>query len=182
MVAVLLSLMLAMHPFAAHAAEPETVQADAFIIGRLTLTKQTDLDFGQIVQPAQAGTVTLTPAQTAVCTPSANLVRFGTCRAATFWGFGTTNQIVRLRMPTNLTTTLTRVGGTQTMTVTNMLLGDAQGLIYVNGNPSSNGFVRYRITGSTGIFSFRVGGRLNVGANQVPGTYNGTFQLSVEYQ
>jgi Domain of unknown function (DUF4402) len=34
----------------------------------------------------------------------------------------------------------------------------------------------------TGVIDFRIGGRLNVGANQASGLYTGTFTLTMDYQ
>lgn len=41
---------------------------------------------------------------------------------------------------------------------------------------------RYEIASNSGIFTFRVGARLNVGTNQAPGVYNGNFVVTVQYQ
>lgn len=69
-----------------------------------------------------------------------------------------------IRIPRN-PITLTRVGGTETMTVSNWTLeGDNRKTVRAN-EP----------------FSFRVGGRLNVGANQAEGTYLGTFTVELQY-
>ena len=60
---------------------------------------------------------------------------------------------------------LTRTGGTETMTVSNLTL---QGQ-------------NKRALAALESFSFRVGGTLNVGANQVEGTYLGTFDVQIQY-
>lgn len=39
----------------------------------------------------------------------------------------------------------------------------------------------YRINPVNGIFDFRIGGRLNVNANQAPGLYQGTFNVRIDY-
>ena len=52
-----------------------------------------------------------------------------------------------------------------------------------NGNGNGNGGgPRFEIASNSGIFTFRVGARLNVGANQAPGVYTGTFPVTVIYQ
>ena len=63
-------------------------------------------------------------------------------------------------------------------------LGTAPDLNYIggNGNGLGNGNRRYQITSASGIFTLRVAGRLNVGANQRPGVYTGTFTVQVNYQ
>jgi hypothetical protein len=40
----------------------------------------------------------------------------------------------------------------------------------------------FRIAGPTGAFRFPVGATLEVGANQVPGTYSGTWTITLNYQ
>jgi Domain of unknown function (DUF4402) len=40
----------------------------------------------------------------------------------------------------------------------------------------------FRITSPTGIFNFPIGARLNVGANQMDGNYQGTFTIVLNYQ
>ena len=70
------------------------------------------------------------------------------------------------------------------MTVNNFTMGLAPDVTYIGGNGHGlgNGNRRYQINSNTGIFTFRLGGRLNVGANQAPGVYNGTFNVTVQYQ
>jgi hypothetical protein len=40
----------------------------------------------------------------------------------------------------------------------------------------------FRITSSTGMFEVPIGARLQVGANQAPGVYQGSFTLTLNYQ
>jgi hypothetical protein len=92
---------------------------------------------------------------------------------------GARRMMVRFQMPTTITLT----GPGQNMTVTNFTLDTTPDLTFVggNGNGLGNGNRRYRIEPSSGIFTFRVGGRLNVNANQAGGNYTGTFQVTVQY-
>jgi hypothetical protein len=39
----------------------------------------------------------------------------------------------------------------------------------------------FRFLDEAGVLDLRVGGTLQVGANQAPGTYRGTFQINVTY-
>ena len=92
---------------------------------------------------------------------------------------GRRNFIVRIQVssPTNLT------GPGQTMVMDTMTLDTSPDLLFQsNGNGNGVGNQRYRIVSNTGIFNFQVGGRLRVNANQAPGTYQGTFSVSVQYQ
>jgi len=72
--------------------------------------------------------------------------------------------VVNIRLPKN-PITVKRVGGTQTMTVSNWTL---------DGN--SNRKVPLSQT-----IDFAVGATLTVGANQAPGVYTGTFSVTVQY-
>ena len=174
-------MAFACNPMAAHAATSETATSEAYIVTPLSLSKYADLDFGTIVSPAAAGTVVLTPAPVASCAMTGGLIHSGVCQAAVFFGFGASGQIVKVKMPNGLTTTLAGPGGA-TMTVTNMSLDGDPSLVYVSGNVAANGFVRYTIAAPSGLFSFRVGGTLNVGAAQAIGVYTGSFDMNVSYQ
>src|SRR5687768_10731462 len=85
--ALLAAIALAVLPAQASAqivSDSETVDARGIILEEGTMAKVTDLDFGYIAMPGTAGTISLTPAAAAVCTPSAGLVRSGPCVAAQF--------------------------------------------------------------------------------------------------
>lgn len=152
--------------------------ARGVVVTPLTLVKSKDLDFGLIAPAATAGTVTLDPvAQT--CAVAGGLVHAGTCQAAEFVGMGARRMLVRIQVPTTVTLT----GPGQAMTVTNFTLATSPDLAFVggNGNGLGNGNRRYQIQPTNGIFDFRVGGRLNVNANQAGGKYTGTFTVTVQY-
>ena len=113
---------------------------------------------------------------TNVCTTTGTIVRVGTCRPAEFSGMGVRRMRVRITMPTTIT--LTRAGGGATMTINNLVLDNTPDLVAIgNGNNR-----RWEIQPDDGIFDFRIGGTLNVGANQLGGTYNGTFVVTAQYQ
>ncbi len=91
----------------------------------------------------------------------------GTVSAATFVGMTDNFPFwVDVDAPTPGSITLTRVGGGATMTVNNFTVEGGTG---------------FRLVPTNTLFQFRVGGRLNVGANQMRGTYNGTFSVTVNY-
>lgn len=161
-------------------AETTAVQTRTVIVTPLSVVKIADMDFGDIISPAASGTVTLTPTATTACTTTGGLIRSGTCQAATFRGLGETNQVVRLRFTSGQTMTLSNGLG-QTMTVTDRTVDGMPSFTHLSGNTASNGNIRYRITSLDGAYEFRVGGRLNVGANQAQGHYSGTFTVTVEY-
>jgi hypothetical protein len=47
-----------------------------------------------------------------------------------------------------------------------------------NSNPNG----AFQLNATTGASTFEVGGTLHVASGQTPGTYSGTFDVSVEYQ
>ena len=98
------------------------------IVDTITLQNDADMDFGDIIPSASAGTVVMTPSATPTCTASPSLV------------------------PT----------------------------VYL-GNPGNSPNHRFQVNAPDGSYTFYVGGTLNVGANQFPGIYNGTFQIDVTY-
>lgn len=159
----------------AMAQSTDTVDVRATLLGELTLIKTEDLDFGGIAGLV-AGTVAMTATASPTCTASAGLVHSGACQPATFVGKGQNGRIVRIKKPNSDRITLTGPG--TDMTITNLVL---------NGNPElttiqqTTGFSRFRISSASGFFTFRLGGRLNVGANQLGGLYTGTFNIDINY-
>lgn len=152
-----------------------TVDIRATLLGELSLLKTEDLDFGNIAGTS-AGTVTMTATASPACTASAGLVHSGECQPATFIGKGQNGRIVRIRKPTADRITLTGPGAN--MTITNLVLNGNPELTTINVTP---GFSRFRINSASGFFTFRLGGRLNVGANQLGGLYTGTFAIDINY-
>ena len=152
------------------------VNSSIAIVEPLTILKTRDMDFGKIVGIA-AGTVAMTADDAATCTESAGLVQTGVCTSARFAGSGETGRVIRIRKPQGDTIDLTGPG--TDMTVTNFVIDGSPELFQLN---NSNGFNRYRIDSANGGFVFRVGGTLNVNANQTPGVYTGTFTIQVDYQ
>jgi len=152
------------------------INSSIAVVEPLTILKTRDLDFGKIAGIV-AGTVVMTPDNTATCTASAGLVHTGVCTSARFAGSGNTGSIIRIRKPAGNTIDLTGPG--TTMTVTDFQIDGSPELQQLT---NSNGFVRYRIVSANGGFVFRVAGTLNVNANQAPGVYTGTFTILADYQ
>jgi hypothetical protein len=149
----------------AHAA-PASASGSAIIIRPGTLVNSAPLSFGNIVPSATAGTVTVSETGIRSSTGGVTLVG-GTVSAAAFTGMTDAFPFwVDVDAPTPASITLTRIGGGPTMTVNNFV---------VEGNTG------FRFVWLNSVFNFRVGGRLNVAANQAPGTYNGTFSVTVNY-
>ena len=178
--ALLAALALAVLPAQARAqvtSDNEIVDARAVVLSQGTMQKVTDLDFGEIAKPTTGGTVTLTPAAAAVCSPSFGLLHSGACQAAEFAVMGKKNWLVRIRNMSGSPIVLTGPAGA-TMNVT--LTHAVSDMTVVPGGPSPPGHLgRYQITSNTGFAKFWIGGTLNVAANQRSGHYIGTFQIQV---
>lgn len=136
-----------------------------------TITQTQGLDFGVILRPTAAGSLTMN-AQTGVLTNTASITRAGgTPLRGQFVGFGTPLALVVITSSPSVT--LTRSGGTQTMTINTMRMS-------VNGGTPRTIAGAVTLLG-TGYITLNVGGRLNVGANQAVGTYNGTYTITANY-
>jgi hypothetical protein len=135
-------------------------QSKAKIVQPLTITKQSDLDFGAIVSGAAASTVAINAAGVVTC--GTGLFCSGTRTAASFTVTGSNNNIVTVSAPT----TVTLSNGTVNMTA----------------NLSAPTTLNLGATGSVGT-ALTFGGTLNVGANQADGVYaSPNFAVTVEYQ
>jgi hypothetical protein len=163
------ALLALVAPAIAHAAPPQLFLPDknsvgtAAIILPATITKLNDMDFG-CVTVTTAGTAILDSNTGAVTTTGG--VLFAGClpHAAQFATVSPSKTVVRIQLP-NKAATLTRVGGTETMTLDTW---------------SINGATTRNVTAHE-TFNFKVGGTLHVAANQVEGTYNGTFDVMINY-
>ena len=147
-------------------AAPASTNADAgaIVLKPLTLLKVDDLDFGALFPAATAGTATLNPNTGIVTTAGGVALGPGPTQPARFTGAGTRNAPMLIRLPTG-PITLTRTGGTETMTVSNWT---------ISGNAS-------RTVVAKEPFNFSVGGTLFVNANQAQGDYVGTFDVEIQY-
>jgi hypothetical protein len=175
----LLALAAVVAPAAASAQSASgTAQAQAAILTRGAMTTLAGMDFGVIVQPTTAGTVTLTPSLSPTCSASAGIIRTGTCQPAAFSIMFRKHDKNRVREMNGGTIVLTGPGGA-TMTVTNLTIGGLVDMTQVGTGGPSGTFGRYNIDSDSGIASFRIGGRLNIAANQPLGTYTGELSMNV---
>src|ERR1044072_8727801 len=120
------------------------------------ITKLYDMDFG-FVTVTGAGTAIVDSNTGNVSTTGGVLFAGGLPHAALFEAVSPSKTVVHVRLPKKAAT-LTRVGGTETMTLDGWNL---------NGIDTRN-VVAHE------TFDFSVGGTLHVTANQVAGTYTGT--------
>ena len=133
-------------------------EASATIIAPLTLTKVTDLSFGNVASGSDAGTVVLSTAgartESGVVLPSVE----GTVTAAQFTVGGLTAATYEITLPTSITIS----SGTNNMTV-DTFVHDADEIL------------------DGGTETFNVGATLKVGADQAAGNYSGDFDVTVDY-
>ncbi|MEY4269488.1 MAG: hypothetical protein RLZZ58_704 [Pseudomonadota bacterium] len=145
-------------------AAQETATAKARILAEIQLTNTSDLEFATIISGAQAGSVVVSTAGAVTC--GTTLVCTGTTTAADFDIQGTDGAVVLISGDTTVTLTET-VGGTATM---DAALNYSTASVTLNAGPASVGG------------SFSVGGTLDVDANQESGAYEGTFNVTANYQ
>ena len=165
----LLALFSLFVPAAAHAAPPQLFSPDrnstgtARVILPAQITKLYDMDFG-FMTVTTAGTAVLDSTGGSVSTTGGVLFAGGLPHAAQFEAVSPSKTVVHIRLPKKAST-LTRVGGTETMTLDTWNL---------NGIDTRN-VVAHE------TFDFAVGGTLHVGANQAEGTYTGSFDVTIDY-
>lgn len=176
LLASLLAAVLAV-PGAVRAAETTTVGATTVLVEDLSVVKSEDMDFGNIIVAAGGGTIVMNPTVTPTCAVTGGLVHSGACQPAEFVGAGRFNRLVRVRIPPSGRMTVTNATGA-TMRIDQMDINGTPDTLVVRENVRS---FRFRILNPSGLFYFRVGGRLNVGASQAVGTYTGTFDIDVQY-
>jgi spore coat protein U-like protein len=137
--------------------------ANAVTLRPLSIVNITELDFGTNAAGAVAGTVVIDPTNDARSTTGGVTPAGGTPNAGKFYTYGGPLQYVQVNR--GALPVLNRAGGGATMNVTQLTL---------NG-PT----LRYLDT--AGLLDLRVGGTLAIGANQLAGSYSGTFQIIVTY-
>lgn len=169
---LLLTLVLLMSAPAAYA-QNANGQTDVTMVSPLSLVKDSDLNFGNLIAGTAGGTVIVdTDSNRSVS--GGTIESGGTVSAARFQGLGIGGQRIRVGAP-NGSYTLTHTGGGATMNLRDLTYDVDNATTLGRGNSG-----QHRITGP-GNFTIRVGGTLDVGANQLPGTYTGTFEVRVNY-
>lgn len=143
-----------------------TANATATILQAVSITKNADLNFGKIIaDPTAAGQVAIQTDGTRTIA-AGNVVLFDTeseHQAASFTASGTAGRTYSLSLPANESVSLTGPSGSDPMTITGFV-HSATGTLNASGEET-----------------FNVGGTLNVGANQAPGQYTGTFTVTAAY-
>jgi spore coat protein U-like protein len=140
--------------------------ATATIVKAISINKVTDLRFGKIIAASTAGQVAIQLDGTRTIV-SGNVALFNQGsdhQAASFKTIGSPGAAYYLVFPDDESVELTGPSGSTPMTI--------EGFIH-----SATG----TLDASTGEETFNVGGTLNVGANQAPGQYTGTFTVTAAY-
>ncbi len=180
---------LANAPVRAQIGTTVTGSVDAVIAEPLSLVSSDDLNFGAMtVGTATGGTVTVSTAGVATTTGSIVLDNTNV-QAATFHGQGT-RRLNRVCIAFDASSILIRrhVGVTpmpETMLVDGFVLTPQNGTLQgIGGGCGAGTAPRYAIRppNGSGLFSYTVGARLNVNANQRSGHYTGTFSMTAVYQ
>lgn len=164
---VVLGALLLLVPAAGRAAPVGPTNGNATatvrILNGAQVRKLQDLNFAYLGVTA-AGTATVDP-NTDTMTTTGGVLQVGAMPyAALFEGISPVKGVVIVRLPRD-PITVTRIGGTETMTVSNWT---------VSGNAR-------RTVAAQEPFSFKVGGTLTVNANQAEGAYVGTFTVDIQY-
>ena len=158
-----IAALIASPSLAAPVAPNLNATGTATVTNPASLRKLNDLNFG-LLTVTTAGTATINPDTEALTATGGVIVAGGLHYSAMFEAVSPVKNVVHIRIP-NSPSTLTRVGGTETMTVSNFTLPGSSNRNVVAREP----------------FEFKVGGRLNVNANQVEGLYLGTFAVEIQY-
>ncbi|MBJ7501622.1 MAG: DUF4402 domain-containing protein [Sphingopyxis sp.] len=146
-------------------------QAEAIVLRPLSFFKVNDLDFGDIIPSASAGTVTIEPDGSRRRTGGVTLAGNGG-EPARFAGLGSFNRQVNISLGSNM---IWITGPGVRMRVRDFQIGSTPTAVL------STAPTRFRITSTLGNYNFPVGGTLEVGANQAPGDYSGTFTITLNY-
>jgi Domain of unknown function (DUF4402) len=163
---------IAAPPSFAQVAAQQTGQGQVVIVTPLSFVTVSQLDFGTLIASNQAATVTLSPAGVRTVTNGLIPVGNGT-QVARFAGYGRSGQNVDISLSSN---TIFLTGPGTRMRVRDFVIGSTPTAV-LSTVPR-----RFRIGSTTGAFNFPVGATLEVGARQAPGVYNGTYQITLQYQ
>ena len=148
---------------AAPVAPAKNATATATITQPASVRKLNDLYFAYLTVTT-AGTAVVNPNTDAMTTTGGVIQAGGVPYSALFEAVSPVKNVVLIRIP-KTAATVTRVGGTETMTVDTWTLAGTASRNVVAKQP----------------FQFNVGGTLHVNANQVEGLYVGTFTVDIQF-
>jgi len=159
----LLALSLSSATVAAPVRASPKARGQAAIVKPLTLQRLNDMDFATL-GVTTGGTAKIDPL-TGNLSVAGGLVELGgTPSPARYAGAASKNTVVNIRVPRQ-PVLITRVGGTETLTVSNFTL-DGQDK---------------RTLAQSGSFTFAVGAQITVPAGTVDGVYTGEIDVTIQY-
>jgi hypothetical protein len=162
-----MALALGLSAPAAHAAPvspDKQARGTVRVVNGIFIRKLRDLNFATLAVSGPVGTAVVNPDTDAMTTTGGVAFLTGLPYAAQFEAVSPVKGVVIIRIP-NKPINVTRVGGTETMSVDTWTL---------SGNSR-------RTVAAQEPFAFKVGGTLRVNANQAEGTYLGTFDVDIQF-
>jgi hypothetical protein len=162
----LMALFALLYPAAARGAPvgaPTPARGTVQFLDPSSFIMLMELDFGKLTATG-AGTAIVDSATDTVTTTGGVVSVGGSPHAARFQAVSPARNVVKISLPKKAIT-LTRIGGTETMTLDTWS---------INGATTRNVVSREQ-------FEFRVAGTLHVNANQAEGIYLGTFDVTINY-
>jgi Domain of unknown function (DUF4402) len=155
--------------------DSETVDAQVAIVTRGEFIKVEDMHFGVVIPGALPGVITLAPDGTRTATGGVTLVG-NLHHEAEFAGRrpGNGNNPVQLSV-SNATINLTGPGAPMLVSLFRGNTNPGQVITILPRN--------FQVQGqANGAFELHIGATLAVGANQTPGTYTGSWSLTLDFQ
>jgi hypothetical protein len=162
---VLLAVVLIGITATSFAQATATANASATILPKVSVQKNNDLNFGGIYTGATGGTVVIAAQDGNVTRTGTASMNSGTGNAAKFTISGMANAPVTVVLPGTI---LNLTGAGVPMPYT----------LATNITPGTGGALAAFLDWQ-GNYTFWVGGTLTVGATQAPGTYSGSFTMTV---
>jgi hypothetical protein len=159
----LLGLSLPAAGLATPVAATPMARGEVLLVKPLTLQRLADLDFATLAVTT-GGTATIDPITGQMSVTSGLVHVGGTPSPARYIGAGTKQTVVNIKVP-NRPVLITRIGGTETLSVSNFTL-DGQDK---------------RTMAQQQSFTFAVGARITVPAGTVDGVYTGEIDVTVQY-
>lgn len=169
-IALLLAASVASAPVLAGATASISADGTTTIQLPASITTSQDLVLASVLAPPKAtGSTSLTTA--GIQQVSGGLIATSTPTAsqATFVVAGQDGQSISVAVPDNFD--VTRSGGGETLSV-----ATTTDLVGLSGSQLLTSSV-----GGAGTLSFNVGGRINIGANVIPGEYEGLLVVTAQY-
>lgn len=149
-------------------ADNNATAAATNIVRSGTLAKLSDLNYGYVVPGTAASYIRIPATSDTVVLDSGNAtLAGGTITRAQFHAVTLPLNLITIQLPT--TATMTRVGGTETITLDNFT------------HNLTGGFLGIYNVLNDGTLQFAVGARMRVVPNQTQGTYRGTFTVTANY-